>query len=252
MRSKKAFKNKKPGAGKKNNPKTTSVSEVQKRANEDFIFRYLETPITIFDHRTRRFIYANKALCDLLGCDLEELNHPENGFLSRVHAEDMKLWQEKINPQLEQISKLYINRQVTFNTIFRYINKQGAYITILLHTRVLEWEGDKRTVILSTYTKITDFKKDAGKYIEIKVLNEKDDTWEIIHKETFHFKPPMLTSQEAILMKLMTEGLSANEIAKKIHLSYYTVRAHWRNILAKTECKNNRELTELATKEGWI
>jgi two-component system response regulator DesR len=61
-----------------------------------------------------------------------------------------------------------------------------------------------------------------------------------------------LTEREQEVLKLVAEGLSANEIAKALFLSGGTVRNYVSEILQKLEAKNRIDAISIAEKNGWL
>lgn len=62
-----------------------------------------------------------------------------------------------------------------------------------------------------------------------------------------------LTSErENEVIRYIAKGAGTKEIAAKMHLSIYTVRAHKRNIFEKTKTRNIAELTSYAYINGVI
>ncbi|HTM93272.1 MAG TPA: helix-turn-helix transcriptional regulator [Flavisolibacter sp.] len=56
----------------------------------------------------------------------------------------------------------------------------------------------------------------------------------------------MLTSREKEVLELVAEGLTNNEIAKKLFISVTTVDTHRKNLLAKFDAKNIASLIRAA------
>jgi DNA-binding CsgD family transcriptional regulator len=86
-------------------------------------------------------------------------------------------------------------------------------------------------------------------------LNTKEDEISLLAEEITALKsniiPPDfssfaaaydLTDKESDLLPLISGLLTAEEIAKEVHLSVRTIKFHTGNILKKTSCKNRREL----------
>lgn len=61
-----------------------------------------------------------------------------------------------------------------------------------------------------------------------------------------------LTAREIDILKLATQGGSAADIAKSMHLSYGTVRNYISEIINKLEAKNRMEAVRIAEEKGWI
>ncbi|MCV9927861.1 LuxR C-terminal-related transcriptional regulator [Flavobacterium sp. LS1R49] len=60
------------------------------------------------------------------------------------------------------------------------------------------------------------------------------------------------SKREMEIIKLISNGLSNNEIAEKLFISALTVKKHRRNILEKSECKNTIELIKNCVLQGII
>ncbi len=57
---------------------------------------------------------------------------------------------------------------------------------------------------------------------------------------------PVITRREKEVLDLIAEGLTNNEIAKKLYISITTVDSHRKNLLAKFEAKNTASLIRIA------
>jgi GAF domain-containing protein len=64
-------------------------------------------------------------------------------------------------------------------------------------------------------------------------------------------RPKLNNSQQEIL-RLMTDGLSNSEIARRVHLSENTVKSHIQQILRRLEARNRVQAAVRATKERWV
>ncbi|HSM46796.1 MAG TPA: response regulator transcription factor [Draconibacterium sp.] len=63
---------------------------------------------------------------------------------------------------------------------------------------------------------------------------------------------PILTRREKEILELIAAGLTNQEIADKLFISYTTVDTHRKNLLQKFEAKNVAVLINLATKNGFL
>ena len=71
-------------------------------------------------------------------------------------------------------------------------------------------------------------------------------------EETISKIKQSLTAREIEILKLITDGLSNQEIADKIFISVRTVEAHKHNIMSKLEIYNTAELVKYAIKSKII
>ena len=61
-----------------------------------------------------------------------------------------------------------------------------------------------------------------------------------------------LSNREIEIVKLIAEGLTTKDIASKLHLSFFTMATHRKNIFRKLQIRNSPELILYALKEGII
>lgn len=86
----------------------------------------------------------------------------------------------------------------------------------------------------------------AGKmYFSVDINNTQSET--VSEDEV-----PTLTRREKEILQLIAEGLTTNEIAKKIFVSPYTVDTHRKNLLSKFEVGNTALLIKTAARFGLL
>jgi DNA-binding NarL/FixJ family response regulator len=61
-----------------------------------------------------------------------------------------------------------------------------------------------------------------------------------------------LTERETQILALIARGLSSQQIAHKLEISFETVKVHRRNMLKKAKTHNTFELIRLAIQRRWI
>ncbi len=78
---------------------------------------------------------------------------------------------------------------------------------------------------------------------------ELSDLIDRIHPDDHEFRHPF-SRREIEIIRLISEGLSSNGIAKSLFLSPATVRTHRQNILAKAGCNKSSELIAYCFQQG--
>lgn len=61
-----------------------------------------------------------------------------------------------------------------------------------------------------------------------------------------------LTDREIQVLSMIAKGLSSQQIALKLDISFETVKVHRRNMLKKAKTHNTFELIRLAIQRRWI
>ena len=64
--------------------------------------------------------------------------------------------------------------------------------------------------------------------------------------------PPVLNERQTQILRLITEGYSNKEIARRVHLSENTVKSHVQDIFAKLDVRNRVEAAITAARQGLI
>ena len=61
-----------------------------------------------------------------------------------------------------------------------------------------------------------------------------------------------LSRQEKLMLRLLSEGYTSEEISERMETSVHTISSYRRNMLIKFDAKNVTQLIALAIKEGFI
>jgi DNA-binding NarL/FixJ family response regulator len=111
-----------------------------------------------------------------------------------------------------------------------------------------EWSVESEKQFLARIQEIFSIARRLGKTFEISITIETADAQEI----SFLLKKKANTAvgitnqkmsvREVEVLELIMQGLTNNEIAEKLFISYETVKSHRKNILEKTGAKNTAAL----------
>ncbi len=212
--------------------------------------------ISISDYQTQEYLYFNETTSkELTGYSGKEFKQKGMAFFrSRVHPDDMnEIANNSFSKLIASLHKFTIEeiKQCKISYTFRFKRKDNVWIKFLQHSIILEINEEKNPLLLlSTSQDITQYKKDDATTFNISHYDCESGILSII---TQHLNCCSLTSErENEIIRYITAGTKTKEIACKMCLSIYTIRAHKRNIYEKTKTKNIAELINYAFANGII
>lgn len=235
-------------------PIKSIVRDVEFHKNFINFFQPGPTYHFVFDVEKAEFEYISEELADVLGYNRDEYNI--YFFLNKIHPEDQPFFiafEQKIKEFLQQLSDEDIVRY-KFQYTFRILDKHHQYKTILQQIITLQYDAEKETAkSLGFHSDISHLKLDGKPTLSFIGLNGAPSYYNVsIDEVTFTSTHDVFTPREKEIIKLIIEGLSSAEIAKKLYISVYTVSTHRKNILRKTNSNNWLEAYSKAIKNGWL
>jgi DNA-binding CsgD family transcriptional regulator len=111
-----------------------------------------------------------------------------------------------------------------------------------------EWSADSEEELLVNIRNILALVRNVGKTCDIRInlqVNDLQTAVFLIRKKAsahIEINQHKLSIREMEILGLIMNGLTNNEIAGKLFISYETVKSHRKNILGKTGAKNTAAL----------
>lgn len=184
--------------------------------------------------------------------------YPENlkEVIDLTHPDDipfiMKAEEQVVKKIIEvgRESQLYLKSSYCF----RMKTAKGNY-ELFHHQAILTMEDENKTIIqtVNIHTNIHHITKKNPNTVLITGISPRDDFYQIKIEDPSKNIPEIhLTKRETEVLALIAKGYSGPEISKMLILSEHTVRTHRKNILAKTESRNSKELLRKAFECGLI
>lgn len=186
----------------------------------------------------------------------EQINHI-NDILLLMHPDDVAFVakaEEQVHSYILAIGRDKVTRyKASYN--FRFKVADGGYRLFNHQSLVLSVDdngGIIRSINIHTdISHITD--KNNHKWSAIGLAGEPSylnmDVWDRTESD---ISSNRFSKRELEVMRMITEGHSTKEIAKKLYISAETVKAHRKRILEKAGCANMAELAARSISEGWI
>ncbi|MDQ1160775.1 DNA-binding CsgD family transcriptional regulator [Chryseobacterium sp. SORGH_AS 447] len=184
--------------------------------------------------------------------------YPENlkEVIDLTHPDDipfiMKAEEQVVKKIIEvgRESQLYLKSSYCF----RMKTAKGNY-ELFHHQAILTMEDENKTIIqtVNIHTNIHHITQKNPNTVLITGISPRDDFYQIKIEDPSKNIPEIhLTKRETEVLALIAKGYSGPEISKMLILSEHTVRTHRKNILAKTESRNSKELLRKAFECGLI
>ena len=211
--------------------------------------------IAVLDYQTQRYIYASESVKMITGWSSDEIKGKGPGFWSeRIHPDDFAQFATNSFPKLLNALHSFEEeeiRQCKFSVNYRFKRKDNTWVMLLQNTVILEMDENRNPLLLlNVATDITNYKTDNSMIFSVTHC-DKDNNIKSI-SSTRLISENDTSVHENDIIKLILSSYSSNQIATKLFISFYTVRAHRRNILEKTHCKNSSDLTRYAIANGIV
>lgn len=211
------------------------------------IFGYFPFAYYILDYRSQKF--------ETMVNSEQVIGQSRDNFLlgglpaslRNLHAEDFKLFSEKLFPEILNFfanipAQDYNEYRITYN--YRYRRRDDSYLHLQQHTVFTDFNQYHLPArSFSIISDISACKKDHSLHLIVTKLKEGND--EIVFNKKFNIeKPELLTSREKEILRLTMRGYTGKEIADKLFISLNTVRNHKSNMMEKTGTLNMASLID--------
>jgi PAS domain S-box-containing protein len=197
-----------------------------------------------------KFLDVSEGSQEVIGYASKEIIEAGANFIFQiVHPEDLPHCLQMISISWEFMKKLPPDLKESYvsNFYYRAIRKDGTIIKVQL--QVLPLETDSTGNVVVTGNILTDISHlELSDQVKLTIVNSSTNAcFSATGQEPLLSKElAILSKREIEILKLLTQGLSSKEIADKLMISFYTVRTHRKNILAKLDKKNTPEMISYA------
>lgn len=140
----------------------------------------------------------------------------------------------------ENVYKLFLLQTITIKT-----SKNGALLKVFgTHTDIshIATENNRRMSLIGL--------NGEPSFMEIDVFAP--DVFENFTPYNFSYKSHVFTRREIEIVKLLSLGMSTEEIASNLNIAYQTGVTHRKNLLRKSGLKNTTELVADCIRKGFI
>ena len=218
----------------------------------------------ILDFTNLTMKYVHDGTRDVLGLDPKEVDISK--LIEILSPEEQLILAKKEAVTVDFVTNFLNPEHIPFYKIvyfFRVQDMEGKYKNMLHQATVLTLtECQQVEHVMVVHTDISHLNFVNNNKISFISLRG-DQSYYDVDIDSGRFEPEsddritellqdILTAREKEIIHLLAQGLSAEEISKRLFLSAHTIRTHKKNILKKTSCKNTTELVAKCLVEGVI
>lgn len=170
-------------------------------------------------------------------------------FLSLIHPEDLPGLIESHGKWLMQENQFgFMLDHVPYHYFVRFRHRNTSYLRMDIEYNVQMREKNKVRLIFGSYRPLpenTELTRDVFKQIDGKTFVDLDFLKNLQQRSLSNSKNlPSLSPREKVVMDLLANGSSTDEIAAALHLSKHTVNTHRKQIIRKMGAKNVADLVK--------
>lgn len=211
--------------------------------------------IYMLNYSTQEYLFVSESCKNIIGYSSEEcLKMGQKEWATRcMHKDDIKIFSDSVFSHFVESAKQLPKDEIKncrFSINYRLKRKDGVVIKILQQSVILETNNIGYPLLsLGILTDITAHKSDNKMVFSISHYSPKTG-FKTISSDSFFAADNKLTLREKEVIKHIVYGHNTSQIANILFISPFTVRAHRRNILEKTNCKNVAEVINYAINSG--
>jgi DNA-binding CsgD family transcriptional regulator len=212
--------------------------------------------IYLYSRSSDKILFHNEefeSLTGLTGSDLKKKGLIP--YFGMFMPEDYVMIMHRAYPFINDLISRKKGKELTmfkYSLNYRIKTTSGKIRHMFHQSTILEHTSENAPdLTLAHISDISEYKTDTAMVLRISGYDAMRKKWRKLAQEKFFYTPKILTARETTIMQMLVSGQSQFIIAEKLHISYYTVRAHCRHILEKTECRSIKDLRQKSLSEGW-
>lgn len=208
----------------------------------------------ILNYKEKRYHFVSSTVKDVIGYSAEEFIEKGNDYyLTLLHPEDLKVYTSDIFRQFlaktQELNKHQL-QHTRFSINYRIRRKDNQYVHVLQQYKIVDFTKDGFPLVAVGYICDISSIKSSTKIVLSATTNVPEQAVREIRVESESEKKFPLSKRETEIIHFLIKGLSSKQIAAKLGISLFTVNAHRRNILSKTNCTNTAEIVYYALENG--
>ena len=188
--------------------------------------------------------------------DLKSTPTTLHEIINLIHPDDLEYVVRAEKTSLEIINNVGFEHFLNLKSSYCFRMKVANGDYHLFHHQAIHLTNDdfgNLAVALNIHTDISHITRENSFIVLIQGISPRKDYIQIDLSTTFNMnKIPKLTYREKEILKLIMEGFSSQQIARKLFISTETVRVHRKNILKKTNTNKSNQLIKNCLEWGLV
>ena len=226
----------------------------------EYLFDNFLASVGVIDYPRKKYAYVNSHFEDMFEYSANDFKSQGIELVLQIlQKEHRAIFINKIYSALFDVYCEHAKNDGNKKLKVTYCNqmkmKDGLYKWILHQLVVLETDTNGMPLyVLKIMTDIDHVKRDKALDFVISKKNNKG-IYETILKKTFLpeiEESSVITEREREILQLVSQGLSAKQIANNLYISEHTVYTHKKNMLKKFNLNSSNELVKYASSQGLI
>lgn len=240
---------------------TCTVTEEDYKRTEPTI-RLLErvseiekSTMTVFDMHRKCYLLKSSKFKEMLGYKSPDEIHNDDmdDFHKIIHPEDLPFVLETENMAHNFFHNLPASEKKDYKMVydFRVKNTSGIYMRFIHQLAVLEQDMNGKSWLILIITDLIS-ERAHNTPLQRRMINIRTGKLHLFHDDNEFKSDKLLTSREAEVLNLISQGLDSQDIAGRLFISVNTVNNHRKSILYKTKTENTTQALLYAKKVGII
>lgn len=228
---------------------TVIEKHIEKLKELDEYLPRMQSFFIVTNTSTQTYPFVSKNFEYALGLDIQKMTTIGAPYwFSHFHPDDIVIWMRALEDLMVfTMTKIPIEERpkLSYTWNFRVKNSKGEYLNTFEHQTPTYFDELGKPIIGIAHQSIIGGSEERPIIASIKKLNLKNEYETIFYKNySQKLLTITLTNREKDVVRLLALNKTSIEIAENLFISVHTVSVHRKNILAKLNFENTKELVQ--------
>ncbi len=236
----------------------TLEKHVDKLRQLDQLIPHSATFFCVTNTSTQSFEYISKNFEPTMMLDINEMSNGGMKFWwGQMHPEEMETWLQSLKDlMIFTMANIALEdrRRMTYTWNYRAKDGKGTFKNIIQHTTPMFFDEEGKPIVGLAHYSVLEAHERLPIQATAKILNANDE-YETLFYQTYGGQKLLvhdISHRERDILRLISFGLTNDEISEKLNISAHTVKTHRKNVMTKTGSKNTTQLIAMCIRQGVI